>query len=131
MNVSTLTAHHFSEESLLRHIECSQFEEVVHAVFEHHTVTLCAFCCIDNVPCFLKIHNCRHFASYILALLHRINHHLCMVLPVCSNINQVNVWTSTNFLPSLFATAVSCGCRLIILSENLLATLYSIWVQVT
>ena len=56
----------FHKDSLLGHIEGSEFEEIVNAIFEHHTMSPCPFGCIDERPDVFRIHSGGYFYGYVL-----------------------------------------------------------------
>ena len=47
MNIRTFYVQYFTEQSLLSHVQCSQFEEVIYTVFQLHTVLASLFRSID------------------------------------------------------------------------------------
>ena len=47
VDISTFYVQHFAEQSLLSHVQCSQFEEVIYTVFQLHTVLASLFRSID------------------------------------------------------------------------------------
>ena len=106
MNVRTLTVNHFTQKPLLCHIEGSNFEIVIHTVFEHHTVQACFFAHINKCPNLFHIKSSRHFYSYVFAVLHSVERHWGVVLPVGYDIHKVDVFALAKFFPSVFATGV-------------------------
>ena len=107
VDVRTLGAQDLTEESLLSHIEGRELEEVVDTVLQHHAVTLSTLCGIDDIPSLLEGHHRGHFAGYVLTLVHRIDHHLGVVLPVGSDIDEVNIVTIAECLPGILLTAIA------------------------
>ena len=109
MDVSPLGTEYFAEEPLLCHVERSKLEEVIHAVLEHHAVTLCTLCGIDYIPGFLETGDSWHFAGDVLSLLHSIDHHRSVTSPVGSDVDEVDVGAVAELLPCFFAPRVgSC-----------------------
>ena len=131
VDVSTLSAEDITEEALLSHVERGELEEVIHAVLEHHAVTLCALSRVDDVPSFLEGRHSWYFTSDVLALLHGIDHHRGVTCPVGSDVDQVNVRAVTELLPCIFATAVGSSFGEACLLEDGLALLDTVGVKVT
>ena len=131
MNIGSLRAEDFAEESLLSHIQCSELKEVIDAVLQHHTVTLGTLGGIDDIPGFLESHHGGHFAGYVLPLVHRIDHHLSMVSPVGSDVDEVDIVTIAECLPGILLTAIARSLGEASLGEDLLSLLHTLWVEVT
>ena len=130
MDVGSLGTEYFTEESLLCHVERGELEEVIHAVLEHHAVTLCALCGIDYIPGFLETGDSWHFAGDVLSLLHGIDHHRSVTSPVGSDVDEVDVGAVAELLPCLFAPRVSRCLGETSLLEDSLALLYALWMEV-
>src|SRR5690554_361575 len=120
VDIGTLGIEDLSKYSLLGHVECGQFKEVVHAVFELHAVLLGAFGRIDDVPDLLQRHGGGNFAGSVLPLLHGIDQHRGVMYPVGRDIYQIDILPLAEFLPGLFAAAVCCGAGKTGLLEYLL-----------
>ena len=131
MDIRTLGTKHLAEEALLCHVERREFEEVIHTVLEHHAVTLGALGGVDDIPCFLEAGHSGDFTSYMLALLHSVDHHRSMAYPVRDDVDQVDIRAVTELLPCFLATAVFCSLGQASTGEDLLGLLYPLGVEVT
>ena len=109
MDICALGVQDFAEEALLRHIEGIHFEEVIHAVFEHHAVTARALRGIDEVPDFVEGHCSRHLDSHMLAMLHGIEGHGGMGLPVGGDVDQVDIVAFYELAPYRVVTGIYVG----------------------
>jgi len=94
-------------------------------------VKLCTLCGINDVPSFLECHDCWDFACYMLALVHGVDHHLSVMLPVGSDVDEIDIVTIAELLPSIFTSAIGSCCREPCFREELLSLLYTLGVQVT
>lgn len=96
-----------TEQSLLGHVQGGQFKEVVHTVFKLHAMLAGLFGRIDERPDFIQCHGGGHFDGHVLAVLHGIDTHFGMVLPVGHNIYDVNIIAVTKLFSGIFGIGVS------------------------
>ena len=108
MDVSTLSANHFTKYSLLCHVQRIHFKPVITTVFQYHTMFASLFTHVDQVPTLLKIHSRRNFYSYMFAVLHSAHCYREVMQPIGSNINQVYVIAFTKFFVSFLSGINSC-----------------------
>ena len=106
VQVGPLHVQHLAEESLLRHVQRSQFEEVVDAVLEHHAMLAGALAGVDELPYLVHIEGCGHLDGHVLAVLHRVDRQRHMVYPVGGDVDEVNVVAQAHFLVCLRRAAV-------------------------
>ena len=92
---------------------------------------LCTLCGINDIPSFLECHDCWDFAGYVLALVHCVDHHLGMMLPVGSDVDEIDIVTIAELLPSIFTSAIGSCCGEPCFRKKLLSLLYTLGVQVT
>ncbi len=97
---------YLSEKTVPGHVQRRQLEKVVNAVLQHHAVFTRTLGRVHNLPYLFQRHGCRNFTSNVLALFHRIKHHLGMVLPVRHDVYQVDVVPLAQFLPCICAPTV-------------------------
>jgi hypothetical protein len=69
---------------------------------------------VDELPALVEILGGRNFHGDILALLHGIDSHRHMVVPVGSDIYEIYVWTPAQFHPR-GVTDILGSCRTVIL----------------
>ena len=62
----------------------------------------------------------------MLALVHGVDHHLSVMLPVGSDVDEVDVITVAELLPSIFTSAVGRCRRKPCFREELLSLLYTL-----
>ena len=103
VDVSTLSAQYFTEHAMLSHIECAHFEPVVAAVFENHAVELFLLSQVNQFPALLEVHCRRHLICHVLAVLECTLSHDSMMLPVGSDVYEVDVGALAQLLISLLA----------------------------
>ena len=109
--VGSLGVYDLAEKSLLGHVQRSQLEEVVAAVFEHHEVLAGFFRGIDQLPAFVEGQCRRHFRNGMLALLHCINGDRRVHLPVGADVDQIDVIQFAGLFPYRGVAAEFCGFR--------------------
>ena len=131
MDIRTLGTKHLAEEALLCHVERSEFEEVIHTVLQHHAVTLGALGGVDDIPRFLEAAHSGDFTSYVLALLHSVDHHRSMAYPVGDDVDEVDIRAVTELLPCFLATTIFSSLGQAPTGEDLLGLLYPLGVEVT
>ena len=107
--VGSLHMKHLAEESLLRHVQGRDLEEVVDAVLQHHTMQAGALAGVDELPYFLQGHGGRHLDGHVLAVFHGVECQGNVVYPVGGNIDEVDVLPIAHGLVSLGAAAISRG----------------------
>lgn len=99
MNIRAFYMQNFTKDPLLRHIQRSQFKEIVHAVFKLHAMFAGSFGRVDQVPDLLHRHGSRHFYCHMLAVLHRVYAHFRMVFPISRNVHQfLTLWNKRQHL---------------------------------
>ena len=130
VDVSTLGVKNLAEQTLLCHIEAGELEKVVNAVLKHHTVTACAFRCVNQLPALLQRCCCGHLDSNVLAVLHSIYSDRCVVNPVGSDVDKVDIIALAELLVSLRTYITLCFGK-ISLFENCLALVNIALLQVT
>ena len=106
--VGAFAVNHLAEQALFGHVESCHLEKVVGAVFEHHAVTAGLFRHIDQLPTILNGCSRRHFHGHVFAVLHGINSHGHMSLPVGADVHQVDIVTLTELLIGCLAYIFSC-----------------------
>ena len=106
VDIRTFTVNHLPKESLLYHIKGCNLKVIVHTIFEHHTVAACFFTRINKRPNLIHIKRCRHFYSHVFAVLHCVECHWGVVLPVGYYINKINIRAFTKGFPSIFTARV-------------------------
>ena len=106
VDVAALDVEHLAEQPLLGHIQRIHLEEVVDAVFELHAVLARALRGVDEGPDLVERHGRRHFDGGVLALFHGVYAHPGVVLPVGSDIHQVDIVALAELLPSIFRIGV-------------------------
>ncbi len=124
VDVGTLGMKHLAEEALLCHVERGELEEVVDAVLQLHAVFARALGGIDEAPDLLHGHGGGHLDGYMLALLHGVNAHVGMGLPVGNDVDQVQVVAFCQLLPRVGAAGVGGGLGEACLTEDLLRHLH-------
>ena len=122
--VSPLHVKHFAEDTLLRHVQRVQFEEVVTAVLQHHAVQAGLLGQVDQLPDFRQVHRRRHLDGHVLAVRHRLPGDEEVVFPVGGDVDEVDVLAPAEFFISVL-TGVDVGGRHACLAENVLAFLGS------
>ena len=130
VDVSTLSVDDLTEETVLGHVESCELEEVIYTVLEHHAVTLSLLCCVYELPALLDRSCSWNLDSNVLAVLHSVNSHRSVHLPVSYDINEVDIVSLAELLPSLSVTVVLVSSWLSALSEKLLHILYSILLDI-
>ena len=108
MDVGTLSTQHFAEDTVLSHIEGTQFEPVVAAVLKNHTMLAGLLGKVDELPALFEIHSRRNLDGCVLAILESTLGNREMVVPIGSNVNKVNVGTLAEFLITLLAAVDEC-----------------------
>ncbi len=108
VDISTFCTQNLSEYTLLSHIQGGHLIPVVAAVLEHFAMETLTLGEVDEFPALLKVHCSRYLDSNILAMLESIFCYREMVVPVGSDINEVDVLALTEFLVAIFATIHCC-----------------------
>ena len=121
VDVGALSAEHFTEHTLLGHVESAKLEPVIAAVLENHAVFAVLFRKVDEFPALLEVHGRRHFDSSVLTAFKGCFSHGEMMVPVSSDINEVHVGTRANFLVAV-RSGINIGRLQAGLAENLLAS---------
>ena len=98
--------YHFSEEAFAGHLQCRQLEEIVAAVLQYHTVQAFALSHVDQRPAVFQGIGGRHFDSHMLAVLHGIEGHRYMVLPVGAYIYEVDIRIFAQLLEGFHAAGI-------------------------
>ena len=106
MNISPFYMKHFTHNTLLYHIQSSQFKEVIDTIFKLHTMLASFFRSIDQFPYFIKSHSCRNLNRYMFAMFHRIHSHFSMMFPIRDNIHKVDIIPFTKFFPCIFLSTI-------------------------
>ena len=76
VDIATLGVQNLTENVVLSHIQNREFEEIVDAVLEHHTVLASALRSVYELPQLLQSEGCWHLYNHVLATLHCIERHL-------------------------------------------------------
>ena len=97
VNVSTLGIQHLTQNALLSHVESVQLEPVVAAVLQNHAVLAGLFRKVNELPALLEVHGAGNFNSGVLAIFQSALSHREVVVPVRSNVHQVNVIALAKF----------------------------------
>ena len=79
MNISPFHVQDFTKHTLLCHIQRRQFEEIIHAILQHHAMQLFLLCHINQRPNFLHVHGGRHLDRHVLPMFHGIQRHRGMM----------------------------------------------------
>ena len=108
VDIGTFAVDEFAKEALLGHVEGGQLEEVVTAVFEHHAVALGLFGHVDKLPALRNGGGGRHFHGNMFALLHGVDGHRDVHLPVGADVDEVDVVALAEFHPS-FTSGIGNG----------------------
>ena len=117
MNIRSFCVNDLAKKSLLSHVEGGEFKEVIHAVLQHHAVSLSLLCCVYQLPTVLDSCCCRHLDCNMLSMFHGIYSHRNMCIPSCNDIYKVYIISVAKLLPSL-RPAVFCRTRLASIFEN-------------
>ena len=89
--------NHFTQHAELGHVQGSHLEKVVGAIFEHHAVFAGLFGDVDEFPAVGDRSGSRNFHGHVFAMLHGINSHLDVRLPVGADINEVDIVALAKF----------------------------------
>ena len=76
-----------AEKPLLSHVQGRELEEIIDAVLQHHAMQTLAFRHIDEGPDFVEGRGRRYLYRHVLAMLHCIESHGRMSLPVRSDVH--------------------------------------------
>ena len=106
VSITARSVKHLTKEALLRHIEYGHLVVVVDAVLGHHTVATSALCSIDQSPKLVDGHCRRHLNSHVFATLHSIDRHLDVSHPRSRDVDDVDVITLADSLPSIIRACV-------------------------
>ena len=79
---------------MLRHVQRSHFEPVVAAVFKNHAVELFLLGEIYQFPTFFQVHSRWHLVSHILAVFESALCYNGVVVPVGSDVHEVDIVAS-------------------------------------
>ena len=103
VDIAALRMNDFSEKTLLRHVEGREFEEVVHAVLDHHAVAACPFGGVDQLPALGDALRGGNFQGDVLAVFHGIDGHRDVLQPRGDDVHQVEVVALAELFPALLA----------------------------
>ena len=118
VDVCALCAQYLSEYAVLRHVERAHLKPVVAAVFQDHAVELLLLGEVHQLPALLQVHGRWHLVGHVLAVLQRTSCHDGVMLPVCGDIDEVNVVAAAEGLVALGARIDGCG-RQSVLAQGL------------
>src|SRR5574344_1498937 len=131
VHIRTFDMNNIAEESFLRHIECSSFEEVVDTVFEHHAMFASLLRSIDELPYLIERSSSRNLYRYILAMLHGIDSNRRMVYPIGDDINEIDILAVAKFLPGIGIAGIGLGTWQAHFFECALSTIHSVGFDIT
>ena len=131
MNISALNVQNLAENSLLCHVQCCQFKEIIYTVFQLHTVFAGSFGSIYQTPNLLQCHGSGNFDSYVFAMFHSIHSHFRMVFPVSSHIHKVNIIPFTQLFPGVLITVIGHSLRQTGFLENVLGFFHTFLTYIT
>ena len=120
-----------TEETLLCHVEGGQLKEVVHAVFQHHAMFLCAFSRIDQCPNLIHVGCCGYFNGHMLSMVHGIKCYWHMMNPVGCDVDDVDVLAFAHLLVCIYTATVGHSSMSSMFIKLLLAKLYAVSLYVT
>ena len=124
VNVSAFSTKHFTENTVLRHVEGVEFVVVVAAVFEDHAVLARFLREVDQLPALIEVHSRGNFDRGVFSVFESTLGYGEMVVPIRGNIDEIYVRTGTNCFVALCAV-VNVGRSETFLAEFLLALLCS------
>ena len=124
VDVSTLSTDDISENTVLRHSQGVHLIIVIAAVLQNEAMLACLLAEVYQAPALFQVHCTRHLDGSMLAVLHRHLSHREMVIPVGSDVNQVDVLALAQLLVTL-GSAVDVGRLQSLLAEILLRFLSS------
>jgi hypothetical protein len=101
VEIAAFGVEHLAEETLLGHVEGVHLKEVVNAVLKHHAVELLLLGLVDKRPDFLEAGGSGHLDSGVLAVVHCVEGHGSVCLPVGDNIHEVYVVTLAELFPGV------------------------------
>ena len=93
MTISTLHVENFAENAVLCHMKRVELKEIIAAVFKHYTVKTRLFREVNEFPDLVKIHCRGHFNGCVFAAEHRFAGHGEVMLPVSSDVNDIDILT--------------------------------------
>ena len=105
VDVSTLGTDDVTEHAILSHRQGIHLVIVVAAVLQDEAMLAGLLAHVNQAPALIQVHGARHLDGSMLAVLHGTLSHREMVVPVGSDIHQVDVLALAQLLVSLF-TAV-------------------------
>ena len=120
-----------TEESFLSHIKGGKFKEIIDTVLKLHAMFPCPLRCLHKTPYLIKSHSCRDLNGDVLSMLHGIDTHLGVILPVCNDIYKIYVITLTKLLPCILASCVGRNLRMSGTLKALLSLLNHLRLDIT
>ena len=103
VNIGALDVENVAEQPLFGHVERREFEEVVDAVFEHHTMPLGLFGGVHQLPALVERRGGGNLHGDVLALFHGIDGHRNVLLPRSDDVNKVDIVALAKLFPALLA----------------------------
>ena len=91
VDVGTLCADDFAEESLLSHVQGAHLVIVIAAVLQEHAMQAVLLAQVDEFPALLQVHGAWHFDGCMLAVFQGTFGNGEMMVPVGGNVYQVDV----------------------------------------
>ena len=109
VDVGTFCTEDFTEDACLCHGEGVEFVVVVAAVLKNHAVLASLLREVDELPALVKVHGGGHFDGSVLAILEGALSHGEVVIPVGSDIDEVDVGALAEFHVTVLAGVDVCG----------------------
>ena len=103
VDVGALGTDDVAEYAVLSHCQGVHLVIVVAAVFQDEAMLAGLLTHVDQAPALVQVHGTRHLDGSMLAVFHGTLSHWEMVVPVGSDVNQVDVWALAQFLVTLFS----------------------------
>ena len=119
MNISTFGTDDFTKYTILLHRQRVHFIIVIATVFEDEAVLTGLFRQVNQFPALFKVHCWWNFDCSMLTIFHRTLGYREVVVPVSSNVNEVDVITLAEFFITLFARINSCRSQTYLAEEIL------------
>ena len=81
--------HYLAKQAIVNHLAHSHFKVIVHRIFKHHAVLLCAFGRVYQLPNVIKGKGGRHFYGNTFAALHGMKGYRYVRKPIGAHVHEV------------------------------------------
>ncbi len=131
MMIRAFSVNDLAKQALLSHSQNCHLIEIIAAVLKHHTMLACLLRHVHKSPDVFKRRSRRNLNGYILTVFHRIEGNRNVMLPVCTDVDKINVITFAEFLVGLSVSGITRSLRESSIFQCLLSFFYTVSLNIT